>query len=167
LPWLIAPLIRTISLIRGMISGALNHGQGDIGQWPDRTERDRPGRPRQQRLDDEVDRMLRLQRHAGLGQVGAVQAGFAMHVLGGDQGPQDRPGAAGIDRHVRAAGQGADLAGVALCQRQRHVAGDRGDADELQLFAGGKRQQDRQGVVLAGIAVEDDGTSHAAMVPPG
>jgi hypothetical protein len=74
--------------------------------------------------------------------------------------------AAGIDRHLRAASQFADDAGVALGQRQRHVAGHRDDAEHLQLRRRGQRQQDGYGVVLAGIGVDDDRAGHQGYAAP-
>ena len=73
-----------------------------------------------------------LQRHRRLGQVRAVEAGLAVHVLGGDQLAHQRPDGAGIDLDVGLAGQFADLAGVLLGQPERHVAGDGGDAEHLE-----------------------------------
>jgi hypothetical protein len=74
--------------------------------------------------------------------------------------------AAGIDRHLRAARQFADDAGVALGQRQRHGAGHRDDAEHLQLGRRGQRQQDGDGVVLTGIGVDDDRTGHQRRAAP-
>ena len=91
----------------------------------------------------------------GLGQVRAVEPGLAMHVLGGDQRAHHGPDRAGEDPGLRPAGEFADLARVLLGQRQRHVAGDGGDAEHLELRAG-ERQQDGDGVVLAGVGVDDD-----------
>jgi hypothetical protein len=42
-------------------------------------------------------------------------------------------------------------------QFQRHVAGDAGDAANVQLAGRGHRQQQGDGIVLAGIAIDDDG----------
>ena len=79
-----------------------------------------------------------------------------MDVLGRHQGAHHGADGAGEDLDVRPAGQFADLAGIHLGPRQRHVAGHRRDAKHLELRRG-QRQQDRHGVVLAGIGVDDDG----------
>ena len=56
----------------------------------------------------------------------------------------------------RAAGQRQDLPRVARGPRQRHVAGDGGQRQDLDLVRRRQCQQDGDRVVLAGIAVEDD-----------
>ena len=88
------PPISTISLdARRRCVGSRIERQRDVGQRAERAQRDacRLG-SRHQRLDDEVDaRAAVLQRHGRLGQVGAVEAGLAMHVLGGDQRAHQRP----------------------------------------------------------------------------
>ena len=102
-----------------------------------------------------VDAVLLLQRRDRLRHGGAVQAGRAVHVLGGHELARHRPRAAGIDRDVPPARQFHHLAGVQGRARQRHVAGRRHDAEHLQLGRG-QRQQDGDRVVLAGIGVDDD-----------
>ena len=52
--------------------------------------------------------------------------------------------------------QAPGAAGVALGAGQRDVAGDRGEGQDLDLVGRGQGQEDRDGVVLAGVAVEDD-----------
>ncbi len=76
---------------------------------------------------------LRLQRHGGLGQLDPVQPGLAMHMFGRHQIARQGPVAARKDRHVGPARQFADDAGVHLRQGQRHVAGDRDDAQDLAV----------------------------------
>ena len=67
-----------------------------------------------------------------------------------------RASAAGVDPHLVAVGLGQDALRVAGGARQWDVAGDGGDGDDLDLLRRAQRQEDRQGVVLAGVAVEDD-----------
>ena len=63
--------------------------------------------------------------------------------------------AASIDLHVWPSCHFADLAGILGRQRQGHVSGDGCDAEYLQ-FGAGEGQQDGNGVVLAGVGVDDD-----------
>jgi hypothetical protein len=62
-----------------------------------------------------------------------------------------------MDRQIGAPGELADLARVLLGQRQRHVAGDHGEREQVQLVRRAERQQDGERVVMAGVAVDDDG----------
>ena len=71
----------------------------------------------------------------GSGRSRAVEAGLAMHLFGRDQLAHQRPDRAGKDLGLGPAGQFADLAGILLGQLQRHVAGDRGDAEDVQFGA--------------------------------
>jgi len=87
-------------------------------------------------------------------------------MLGGDQRLQDRPRIADEHRRLVAPGQLAHLTGVGPGQLRRHVAGHRGDAQKLQFLGGNECQQDRQGAVLARIAVEDDRPCHRRVMPP-
>jgi hypothetical protein len=143
----------TISLMRDLRFA--DQGQGYVGQRAERAERDRAGGLLHQRLDDEVDGVLRLERHRRLGQLRSVQACLAMYLLGGDELAHQRTDRAGEDPGLWPAGQLADLARVLLGQAQRHVAGDGGDAEHLQLGAA-ERQKDGDGIVLTGIGVDDD-----------
>jgi hypothetical protein len=78
----------------------LDQGHGDVGEGPESAERDRPGLGRGKRVDEEVDAVPFLQRDLRLGQVGPVEAGLAVDVLGGDELPAERTLAAGVDRHA-------------------------------------------------------------------
>ena len=149
------PPISTISLDARRDPRLADQRQGDVGERPERAQRDRAARLVHQRLDDEIDGILFLQRHRRLRQIRPVETGLAVHLLGGDQFAHQRPDRSGIDLDVRPAGEFADLAGVLLGQLQRHVAGDGCDAEHLQ-FGAAERQQDGDGVVLAGIGVDDD-----------
>ena len=91
-----------------------------------------------------------------LGQVDAVEAGPAVDVLGGDQVAPHRPLAAGIDRHIAAAGELDHLQGVLGVLVEADIAGDRDDAEHVEFVRRGERQQDGDGVVLTGVGVDDD-----------
>ena len=114
-----------------------------------------PARLLQQRADDEIHRMLALQRHFRLRQVGPVQACLAVHLLGGDQMPDQRPYRAGENPGLRPARQFADLAGVFLGELQGHIACDGGYSQHFELGAC-QGQQDGDGVVLSRVGVDDD-----------
>jgi hypothetical protein len=59
---------------------------------------------RQQHIHEIVDAMLLLKLDGRHGQVGAVEAGVAMDVLGRHQVPPHRPLTTGIDRNIGTAG---------------------------------------------------------------
>ncbi len=109
---------------------------------------DRPG--------DEVDGVLGngLGRSAA-GRDGPVHPALAVDVLGDERLAADRPVGAGGDGNVRAAGELEQLQRVDGRLLERLVAVDGGDADELDLRAG-QGEQERDRVVVAGVAVEED-----------
>ena len=84
-----------------------------------------------------------------------------MHVRRGAQVAGERPHAARRDRHVPDAGQGADDAGVAGHLLERAVAANGRDRQQVDRRARG-RQEDRDGVVVTRVAVEDDRCRHGA-----
>jgi hypothetical protein len=69
---------------------------------------------------------------------------------------QHGAGASGEDGNVPGSGEIAHEPGVSLRLRERHVPGDGGDAENLELLLRGKREENGNGVVLSRIAVEDD-----------
>jgi hypothetical protein len=79
------------------MSGA-RKGRRDVGQRPERTQRDGARRLRPQGLDQEVDRVHVLQRHRRIGQGDPVEPGLAMHVFRGDEPAFQRRIAPGKDR---------------------------------------------------------------------
>src|SRR5207248_2454395 len=77
---------------------------------------------------------------------------------------EERTDGAGMDRDVGSSRELEDLQCVRRRLVDRLVARDRGDADELELGRR-ERQQNRDRVVVAWIAVEDDrGRSHASSI---
>jgi hypothetical protein len=76
-------------------------------------------------------------------------------MFGRDQRAHQRADRAGKHLRLGSAGQFADLAGVLFRQRQRHIAGNRGDAQHVELGAG-ERQKDGNRVVLARVGIDDD-----------
>src|SRR6476469_3717255 len=67
----------------------------------------------------------------------------------------ERTVSAGRHGHVRPPEQGQDTQGVARRAIERGVARDRRDGTQPELRPG-KREDDREGVVMTRVAVEDD-----------
>ena len=103
---------------------------------------------------DELHRIFFFRHNpAGLDQriIESADAGiFAKHLLA-----HQRPAGAGIDRHATPAAQANQLAGIDDGVVQRHVAGNDGQAQNLDLRRG-ERHQDGGGVIDAGIRIDDD-----------
>src|SRR5207237_7154921 len=98
-------------------------------------------------------------RGRGLRQVGPVEPGLAVHVRSRSQLPPQRAVGACGDRDVSATGELEHLERVAGGLLQRLVAGDGRDTSQLDLGRG-EREQNRDRVVVAGVAVDDDGDVH-------
>ena len=88
-----------------------------------------------------------------------AQARGAVERVGLDGAAHQRPLATGVDRHVLAAGDQAQDAGVAGRQLGVDVAGHRGDPDQVEDVGGGEGEEQGDGVVDAGIAIDDEGGS--------
>ena len=71
--------------------------------------------------------------------------------------PQERTVQPRKDRDVRAASQVPDQAGVPGGQVAPDIARHRGDGEDLKGLRRGEGQQKSDGVVDAGIAVDDEG----------
>ena len=124
--------------------------------------RQRPGRDERQLavaaaklLGEEVDSVLVARLRARRGQVGAVETRLAVHVSGDVARPDERLVGARVDGDVGATGKLEHLERVRGRLVDRLVSGDRRDRDELELGRG-QREQDRNRVVVARVAVEDD-----------
>ena len=105
---------------------------------------------------DQLDRALGDRPDGSLRQVGAVEPGRPVDVIGdlGSAARAARAAPAATGTSVRPE-EGQDPERVAGRVLQAGVAGDGRDAQHAQLGAG-EREEDRQGVVVAGVAVEDD-----------
>ncbi len=146
--------------------GSLDQRHADVGERPEGAERDRSRLLAAQRVDDVVDAVLRLERLLRLRQVGAVEPGRPVDMLGGDQHPAHRPLAAGIDRHLRAAGELDHLQRIPGILGEADIAADRDDAEDVELLRRGQGEEDRDGVVLAGVGVDDDLARHGCPRSP-
>ena len=111
---------------------------------------------RHQRFNDEIHRMLFLQRHLGLGPDRAIKPRLPMHIFRRHQRAQNGPHRAGKNLDLGPARQFANLARVDFGERQRHVSRHRRNAQNLE-FRRGERQQYGNGIVLAGVRIDDDG----------
>jgi hypothetical protein len=134
----------------------LGERQRNVGERPERRERHRARRLGAHRLDDEIDGVLVLKRHRRFVENGAVEAGLAVDMLGGDERARDRPVRTGEDLHVCPVAELADDPGVARRQRERNVAGNGGDAEDVDLLRAAEGEHDRGRVVLSRIRVDDD-----------
>ena len=133
-----------------------DEGGGDIGERAGGHERDRIIGRCHQRLDDEIDGVLRLQRMGRIVDIEPVDARAPVHVLRGDQCAHQRARATGEDLHIGAPAELAHEARVAFRQRQRHVAGYRGDAKNFQFAGRSKREQQHDRIVLARVAINQN-----------
>ena len=141
----------------GQDARILDDRHGDVGEWAERHHDDRIVRRREQRLDDEIHRVLALERVAWLGPLDAVEAGIAVRVGPGARRHDHRSRAAREDADVVGLGEIADQPGVALRPMQLDIAVHRRHAENLQLLLRRKGHEKRDRVVLARIAIDDDG----------
>ena len=141
---------------RGASPGSLSIAMATLVSGPSAQSVTLPSGRLHHEVDDGIDGVGGCERPGRLGQRDAVEAGLAVHVLGRLQDARERAGAAGVHGHRGVAGKLHELAGVALGEGQRDVAGDRGDGQGLDLVGRGQGQEDRDRVVLAGVAVDDD-----------
>ena len=110
---------------------------------------------RTEALGEVLDRVHRLGGARGRGQVGAVEPRLAVDVRCDVARAHERRVCARVHRHVAPPRQLEHAQGVRGRLVERLVARHGRHADELDLRRG-EREQDRDRVVVAGIAVEDD-----------
>ena len=123
-------------------------GERDVGQRADRNEPHVVGTATG--FDDERDGIGSVERSGRCGKIGAVESARTVDEGGGVRLGEKGPRAACMDRHVEAEQVAHDerVVGRAI---EWCVPGDGGDPDEVRVVSGG---HDRQGVVMARIAVE-------------
>ena len=107
-------------------------------------------------LGEEVDRVLLDGAGPRLREVGAVEAGLAVRVGCDDELADQGLIRSGSDRHIGAPGELEHAQRVGRHLLDRLVAGDRRDAQDLDLGAG-QGEQERDRVVLARVAVDEHG----------
>ena len=111
---------------------------------------------REQALGEEFDRVLLDRSATRGGEIGAVQAGLAVRVGRDDELAHERPVGAGRDGEVGSSGELEHAEGIGGDLVERLVPGDGRDAEDLELGAG-EREQEGDRVVLARVAVDEDG----------
>ena len=147
-----APPIRQMCRILGARAGAASSSwamlvSGPVGISVTGVRR------RLERRAQERERTLGPYLRARLGEVGAVEPAFAVHVVGDLEGPHERRRRACSNRYVRPVEQREHPQRVARGLAQADVAADGRDAEDLELRAR-ERQGDRERVVAARVAVE-------------
>ena len=65
--------------------------------------------------------------------------------------------------NIRPPRQIADDARISRGQIERHIARHGHDAQHVEVFRAGQGQKDRDGVILAGIGVDDDLAGHCRL----
>ena len=103
-------------------------------------------------VDDEPDGVGAVERRRRRRKVGAVEPALAVDERGELRLGDERPLAARVHRHVDAE-QVAHHERVVGRAIERRVPGDRGDPDQFRVP---RRRHDGDGVVVAGVAVEQD-----------
>src|SRR5438105_1544695 len=114
-------------------------------------------------IREEVDRVLGDRTAARRRQVRAVETRLAVHVRGDEQLADERPIGARCDRHVVAPHELERADRVRSRLLERLVARHGRDAEELDLGAR-QREQERDRVVVAGIAVDEDRDAHGPRI---
>jgi hypothetical protein len=140
--------------------------QGDVGQRPGRHEGHRPGVARHHRLHDDLDRVPGIERQYRLGEHRAVEPRLPVDARRVVPLPDQRAVGARRERHPgdpADPGHGQGVPGDAV---EGLVAGDGRDGQQLDLRAA-VREQQGDGVVVPGVAVQDDRVRHAASSPVG
>ena len=148
------PPISEIAAIRSRRPGA---ARSSSATFVERTGRDQGDRlvGGAEQAAGQLERAERCRADRGLGKVRAVEPRVAVERDRDPRLADDRAFRAGGDRHVGPAQQGQHPERVAGRPVEPGVAGDRGDREQPELRPG-QRQDDRQGVVVTGVAVEDD-----------
>ena len=108
----------------------------------------------------EVDGVLAERASAGGRQRRAVEAAVAVHVRRNGELTVERPVGAGGHGNVGAPGEIEHAKSICRRLLERLVPVDGRHTEHVELRAR-ERQQQRDRVVVAGIAVEDDGDAHA------
>ncbi len=138
--------------------GVPGQQQGDVRQGSRRHQGDRlrvPGQDPPQQLH----RVLGLGRQGRLGETGAVQPRHPVHVVGHPQRLHQRSRAPGGDRNPGDAGDGAHPQRVQGGLLHSLVARHRGDGQQVHPRVA-RGEEDREGVVVPRIAVDDDGNGN-------
>ena len=142
---------------RSAMRGSLRTASATLVSAAGRHERDRAGLVRHDRLDDDVDGVARVERRASARAAPARRVRCSPWMVvrrldGRATSGRGQPAANGTPVMPAIVGDDERVAGDVL---QRRVAHHRGDREQLDLRVAVGEQQ-RDGVVVAGVAVEDD-----------
>ncbi len=129
------------------------NGHGDVRQGPRGHQCD-VATGLHQELDDHIDGVPRVERHGRLAERRAVEPRLAVNIPSRLELAGQRPVAAGRDGDVLDPGDGSDAAGVKAGLVEGLVPRYGRDGDELDLRVA-MSEQDRHGVIVAGIAIQD------------
>src|SRR2546425_8378221 len=135
-----------------------SYRHGNVRQRPGRHQGDVAAGTHQQ-LDDQVDGMTPVEGHGRLAERGAVEPGLAVNIRSRLQRPGQGPIATGRYRDIPYAGDATDPAGIEAGFVDGLVPSHGRDRDELDLRVA-VSEQNRHGVIVAGIAIQNDLSSH-------
>ena len=113
-------------------------GQCDIGQRPQGAKGDSLHRFTPHGFNDEIHGVQALQCHCGVHHHRPVQPGLAMHMFRRHQFAHQRAVGTCKHGHIAPPRQFANNPGVAGGQRQRHIACNTSDAQNVNLIGAGK-----------------------------
>ena len=132
----------------------LADGERDVGIGADGHERDRLRIMCHDRVDDEIDSVALIEFERRGRQHRPVETGFAVDLDGQNLFAGQRTGRTLGDRNLNAIGRAN---GKRIARRVLNivVARNGGDAEKINVGIA-RREQDRDGVIVAGVAVEDD-----------
>jgi hypothetical protein len=128
----------------------------DIGQRSSRHQGDRIGTGAYG-LRDELDCIKWVRPYGRDGQIRAFEAAAAMDVRSRFERTAQWGGGTHGDRYICPAKQREHAQGVARRVLERGVAADGGDPENSNLRSS-ERERDGQGIVVPGIAIDDDRT---------
>src|SRR5580704_10377538 len=133
-----------------------HHRHAEIGHRPERAEGQFALRRRHDRPNQVVDGVFGLKRRYRSWEVSAVQPCLPVDILRCFELTHHWAGAPGMDRNVGPARQLDNFQRVFRSAPQRHITAYRRYPDDLEFCRRAKREQDREGVILARIGIDDD-----------
>src|SRR5690606_30899713 len=113
-------------------------------------------------VDDELDGRAFGRRGGRLRQTDIAEPVFPVHGDAGAFGIEQRTTAALENGNIRPVGELADQPRIRLRLFERDIAGDSGDAEDLDL-ARPEGEQDGGGIVDAGITIDDNTFGHSTL----
>jgi hypothetical protein len=135
--------------------GSLNEGNRKIGQRPD-GDQCNFSRTALDDIANKIDGVTRIGRALRVGQFTAVKSGFPMDIPRRHRRAQYRAGAAGQHRNAGSTTKIPDPPGVGLGTMQPNISGDGRYRQDVQFVRTREGQHQRDRVINAGIAIDDD-----------